>query len=368
MFDTDGEGGPLYGTAMSSPAPVAYNNASDCSNLVHVLVDSGASDHYFDNFLIPELNRRPLNYTCLTTPRKILIAGGCCSSSPAKEFFRASSPTTMATIILFESRSSCTHDWPQPLLDEDSDTEWNCLHFRTQEPLAAVVTLLLRGEQDDLYSFVLDLSADAYGATELAMNAVSNARLWHRRLGHLNRRNLELMQRHDGNGITFNVTIADCDVCAVEKGKQLARPKRAQHGGITRPFQLATAISWALSPPRPTGVSNTSSRSQTSSGGPPCTCWRTRAAPSTPFACSSHQLPSLAAAESFTGVPTKEGITRAKRSGSIAWKRASPRSLRPPTCLSKMACPSALAGPFTAWFTAFSWTVDFRPSCGGNSC
>ena len=41
MFDTDGEGGPLYGTPlMSSPAPVAYNNASDCSNLVLVLVEA----------------------------------------------------------------------------------------------------------------------------------------------------------------------------------------------------------------------------------------------------------------------------------------------------------------------------------------
>ena len=79
------------------------------------------------------------------------------------------------------------------------------------------VTLPPRGEQDDLYSFVLDLSADAYGATELAMNAVSNAHLWHRRLGHLNRRSLKLMQRHDGNGITFDDTIEDCDVCAVGK-------------------------------------------------------------------------------------------------------------------------------------------------------
>ena len=76
MFDTDGEGGPLYGTAsMSSPATVAYNTASDCSNPVHILVDSGASDHYFDVFLIPELNRRLLDYTCLITPRKILNAG-----------------------------------------------------------------------------------------------------------------------------------------------------------------------------------------------------------------------------------------------------------------------------------------------------
>ena len=66
------------------------------------------------------------------------------------------------------------------------------------------VTLPLRGKQDDLYSFVPDLRADAYGATELTMNAVSNAQLWHWRLGHLNRRSLEVMQRHDSNGITFD--------------------------------------------------------------------------------------------------------------------------------------------------------------------
>ena len=66
---------------------------------------------------------------------------------------------------------------------------------------------------------MLGLSTDAYGATELAMNAVSNAQLWHRLLGHLNRRSLELMQRHDGNGITFDGTIADCNVCAVGKGQ-----------------------------------------------------------------------------------------------------------------------------------------------------
>ena len=77
MFDTDGEGGPLYGTALiSSPAPVAYTNASNCSNLAHVLVDSGASDHYFDDFLFPGLNRRFLDYACLTAHCKILTSGG----------------------------------------------------------------------------------------------------------------------------------------------------------------------------------------------------------------------------------------------------------------------------------------------------
>ena len=129
---------------------------------------------------------------------------------------------------------------------------------------------------------------------------------------------------------------------------------------------FATTTSSDLSPRRLTGVSNTSARSQTSSpGGTPSSCWRTRAAHSTPFACSSHQLSSLAVAESFAGVSTKKGNTRAKRSRSIAWKWTSLRSSRPPIQLSKMACPSALARPFAVWLAAFSSTVDSHPSCGG---
>ena len=46
------------------------------------------------------------------------------------------------------------------------------------------------------------------------------------------------MQLHDGYGITFDSTIADCDVYAVGKGQQLAHPKKAQHARITRPCQL----------------------------------------------------------------------------------------------------------------------------------
>ena len=47
------------------------------------------------------------------------------------------------------------------------------------------VAVPLRSESGDLYSFVLDLSADQYGAKELAMNTVTNAQVWHRGLGHL---------------------------------------------------------------------------------------------------------------------------------------------------------------------------------------
>ena len=41
----------------------------------------------------------------------------------------------------------------------------------------------------DLYSFSLDFTGGGNGP-ELAMQAAANANLWHRRLGHLNRKSL----------------------------------------------------------------------------------------------------------------------------------------------------------------------------------
>ena len=43
---------------------------------VTVLVDSGSSDHYFDDLIFPSFKHRLLNYVILTTSRKILAAGG----------------------------------------------------------------------------------------------------------------------------------------------------------------------------------------------------------------------------------------------------------------------------------------------------
>ena len=70
------------------------------------------------------------------------------------------------------------------------------------------------------------------------MNAVTNAQVWHRWLSHINKRSLELVNRKNGNGVAFDGSIADCDVCAVGKSHQLAHPKKANHAAINAPFQL----------------------------------------------------------------------------------------------------------------------------------
>ena len=47
------------------------------------------------------------------------------------------------------------------------------------------VTVPLRSESGDLYSFVLNLSADGYGTKGLATNAIANAQVCLWRLGHI---------------------------------------------------------------------------------------------------------------------------------------------------------------------------------------
>ena len=89
------------------------------------------------------------------------------------------------------------------------------------------------GENTTICTRVCLLSVDNYGATELAMDAVSNAKIWHRWLGYLNKQSLELIKRNDCSGFNFDCTIVYCDVCAAWKNHQLdyskENPARRHH-------------------------------------------------------------------------------------------------------------------------------------------
>ena len=74
---TDGEGGSLYGMASMEAEPAEIEpKPHESGNVVTALVDSGASGHYFDDIMIPDLKHRLQDYTSISTPRTILTAGG----------------------------------------------------------------------------------------------------------------------------------------------------------------------------------------------------------------------------------------------------------------------------------------------------
>ena len=66
-----------------------------------------------------------------------------------------------------------------------------------------------------------------------------SADLWHRRMGHINRRRMDVLRKLPGNGIEYTGDIHACDVCAVGKRNQQALPKLATYD-VQHAFHLVT--------------------------------------------------------------------------------------------------------------------------------
>ena len=97
-------------------------------------------------------------------------------------------------------------------------------------------TLLLQELGCGLYSFSLDLT-DKICTQELVMQATAKATRWHRRLENLNHKCLDVVRKLDNNGVSFERSMPDCDVCVVGKSPQLNLPKTANRK-VNHPFQL----------------------------------------------------------------------------------------------------------------------------------
>ncbi|CAM9315052.1 unnamed protein product, partial [Laminaria digitata] len=69
----------------------------------------------------------------------------------------------------------------------------------------------------------------ASSSPAIAFTAQVGTDVWHRRLGHMNPRNMELLWRTDGNGINYTGTVSDCDICALGKRQQKAHPETTKH-------------------------------------------------------------------------------------------------------------------------------------------
>ena len=67
---------PIEEAIMASPAVAITSEDSVNSNLAALTLDSGVLGHYIDDAIIHNLTHRLQDYVHLTTPRKVLTAGG----------------------------------------------------------------------------------------------------------------------------------------------------------------------------------------------------------------------------------------------------------------------------------------------------
>ena len=226
--------------ALMAPSAVAVTFEDSVNiNLATLMVNSRASGHYFDDTIIRNLKPRLQDYAHLATPREILPAGGAMLKDTAKDLLQGLATDDNGNQILVRVDIVVVPGIGRNLFLLRTAAKKGIATVFDYENLRLEgfnVTMPLRSESGDLESFVLDLSADRYGAEKLAMNAVTNAQVWHRRLGHLHAHNLDILRKRDDTGITVEGAVSDCYVWAMEKPQQLAHPKTADHS-ISRPFQ-----------------------------------------------------------------------------------------------------------------------------------
>ena len=90
---------------------------------------------------------------------------------------------------------------------------------------------------EELYSFKLTLT-DGDSAAGVALRAES-ANLWHRRVGHIHGRYLDVLRRVPGNGVEFTGELQSCDICTLGKSFQKPHQKHGKND-VMQPFQLVT--------------------------------------------------------------------------------------------------------------------------------
>ena len=219
------------------PAAEKWNRGSN--SLVSVMVDSGALGHYFDDALIPRLRYRLENYQELAIRQYITTAGGHQLEGAGQGLLRSRIIDAQGVQRLIQMSMLVVPGLGRNLFSVKQASRNGVVSiFNKYNPRleANNFTLPLQELENDLYFFSVDLVSGS-SAPELAMQAAATATLWHRRMGHLNRKSMDLLKKVNNNGVSFDGTVPDCDVCAVGKSRQRARPKTAdQH--VQHPFQL----------------------------------------------------------------------------------------------------------------------------------
>ena len=233
---------PVKKAVMASSSVNVTSKDSVNSNLVIFMVDSGASGHYFDDAFIRDLKHRLQNYVHLATPRKILTAGGTMLNGAAEGVLQGlvtddNGNQIVVRVDILEVPGVGRNLFSVMTAGKKGIVVTIFNNYENPGPERFNVVVPVRSESDNLDSFVLDWSADRYGAKELARNAVANPQMWHRRLGHLHTQSLDTPRKRDRTGIRFEGAVSNCDVSAVGKTPQLAHPKTSNHK-VNRPFQL----------------------------------------------------------------------------------------------------------------------------------
>ena len=151
---------PVEKALMASSSIAVKSEDSVNSNPAILMVDSGASGHYFDDAIIHDLKHRLQNYLHLATSRNILTAGGAMLDATAEGVLQGLVTDDYGNQILVTVDIMVVPRIGRNLFSVRTAAKKGIVaifDYENSRLGGFNVTVPLRSESSDLYSFVLDL-------------------------------------------------------------------------------------------------------------------------------------------------------------------------------------------------------------------
>eukprot|EP00903_Cladosiphon_okamuranus_P019283 g17724.t1 len=241
-----------FGAFMASSAeePSTTLFRSDGSSIL-MLVDSGATDNYIDPALTPGVRAHLRDIDDLRTPLPIITAGchvlhgvttGVLSGTVTDDSGQDKQVSFRVVLVpglgtnLFSVTAALSNGvaslfYPDKPRLVSGDT---------------VIPMTIRGVDDAgkiTCSITIKLGAGnggrqhSGGAPDGLALRVETADLWHRRMGHINGKSLDVLRQQADNGMDYHGNLQDCGACPLGKSSQQPHPKHAAYG-VSSAFQL----------------------------------------------------------------------------------------------------------------------------------
>ena len=194
MFGIANDEKPIKKALMTSLSAAITSQGSVNINFVTIMVDSGALGHHFNDAIIRDLKHCLQNYVHLATLREGLSAGRAMLDGTVESVLQVLVTDDYGNQILVRVDLVVVPRIGRNLFSVSTAAKTSFMTISDCEKprLEGInVTVPLRSESGDPCSFVRDFSADGYATKDLAINAVANAQVWHRWMGHLHAPSLE---------------------------------------------------------------------------------------------------------------------------------------------------------------------------------
>ena len=242
----DFDGGFMYAAGMPGRFTPSAKGAT-------LLVDSGASESFLDDELIPDLKTWMREFKTLSTPREITTAGKHTLHGIGTGIISFTIRDNHGTELPVNMRALVVPGLGRNIFAPTAELRNGVRFVLEKKPYLTIRGTVIPLKQDPrdqgMCSLDITFQRDSHGVlgksegvspdsgSGVVYTATTSASVWHRRLGHMNPRNMEVLRNKKGNGVEYTGTISGCDIYSVTKSKQQAHQKKSTQK-TTRPMQL----------------------------------------------------------------------------------------------------------------------------------